>query len=100
MDAAIIYQNRRDIPYYDASTREMRGGPDKIIAYVNGALCAVDREQGLLEPVPLPEPPPEALAEPLPEALVVKPPPEAIDRKSPEEEWDRLIKEVRDLSPQ
>jgi hypothetical protein len=111
MDAAIIYQNERDVRY----------GPDKIVAYVNGALYAVDREQGakiaipvsrwklaeiglacfvaalsgkgaaprLLESVPLPEPPPEALAEP---------PPEVIDGKSPEEEWERLIREMRDLS--
>jgi hypothetical protein len=127
MDAAIIYQNGRDIRYYDAFTREVRGGPDKIIAYINGALCAVDRERGakiaipvsrwklmeiglacflaalkgkgaaprLLEPVPLPEP----LAEPPPEALA-EPPSEAIDRKSPEEEWERLMKEMRDLSRQ
>jgi len=123
MDAAIIYQNGRDVRYYDAFKREMRGGPDKIIAYVNGALYAVDREQGtkiaipvsrwklieigfacflaalkgkgaaprLLEPAPLPELPPEALAEP---------PPEAIDLKGPEEEWERLMKEMRDLSRQ
>jgi hypothetical protein len=105
LDAAIIYQNGRDIPYYDAYTREVRGGPDKIIAYINGALCAVDRERGakiaipvsrwkllkiglacflaalkgkgaaprLLEPVPLPGLPPEALAEPSPEALANHP---------------------------
>ena len=131
LDAAIIYQNGRDIPYYDAYTREVRGGPDKIIAYINGALCAVDRERGakiaipvsrwklmeiglacflaalkgkgaarrLHEPVPLPEPLPEALAEPPPEALA-EPPSQAIDRKRPEEEWERLMKEMRDLSRQ
>jgi hypothetical protein len=53
----------------------------------------------LLEPVPLPEPPPEALAEPPPEPLA-EPRSEAIDRKSPEEEWERLMKEMRDLSRQ
>jgi hypothetical protein len=123
MDAVIIYQNGQDLRHRDASLRDMRGGPAKIIAYVNGALYAVDREQdariaipvsrwklaeiGLacflaalkgkgaaprpLEPVPLTEPPPEALPEP---------PPKAIDRESPEEEWERLMKEMRDLSGQ
>jgi hypothetical protein len=139
MDAAIIYQNGRDVRYYDAFTREMRGGPDKIIAYINGAVCAVDRERGakiaipvsrwklmgiglacflaalkgkgaaprLLEPVSLPEPPPEAFAQPLPDALteplseaLAEPLPEAVDRKSPEQEWERLMKEMRDLSRQ
>jgi hypothetical protein len=126
-DAIFIYRNRSDPRFYDASTQRMQGGPDKVIVYINGVLCAMDREAKiaipvsrwkvreiglacflaalkgkgavprLLEPVSLPEPPPEALAQPLPEALA-EPIPEAMDRKSPEEEWERLIREMRDLS--
>ena len=44
MEARFIYRNRSDARFYDASTREMRGGPDKVIVYINGVLCAMDRE--------------------------------------------------------
>jgi hypothetical protein len=94
VEARFIYRNRSDLGFYDASTREMRGGPDKVIVYVNGVLCAMDREakvvipvsrwklmeigvacflaalkakgaaSGSLESVPVPEPPPA-----LPEAV-------------------------------
>jgi hypothetical protein len=51
MEARFIYRNRSDVAFYDASTREMRGGPDKVIVYVNGVLCAMDREAKILIPV-------------------------------------------------
>jgi hypothetical protein len=116
-DPVFIYRNRPDDRFYDASTREMRGGPDKMIVYVDGVLCAMDREAKitipvsrwkmaeiglacflaalkgkgaaprLLETVPLPEPPPEAAPEPPPEAT-----------KSPEAKWERLMQEMRNLS--
>ena len=113
MDAAIIYRD-------DASTGEARGDPGKVIAYVNGFLCAMDREAKIVipvsrwklaqiglaclltalrgkgaaarsvEPVPTTKPPP-------PEALP-GPPVEAPE--SPEDRWNRLMQEMRDLSRQ
>jgi hypothetical protein len=38
MEARFIYRNRSDVAFYDASTREMRGGPDKVIVYVDEQL--------------------------------------------------------------
>jgi hypothetical protein len=126
-DVTFIYQNRSDGRFYDASTGQMRGGPDKVIVYINGVLCTMDREAKItipvsrwklaeiglacfmaalrrkgtvarsVEPVPLPELPPQALPEPLPEALP-EPLPEATDRASAETEWERLMREMRDLS--
>jgi len=129
-DAIFIYRNRSGARFFDASTREMRGGPDKVIVYINGVLCAMDREAKItipvsrwklaeiglacfmaalkgkdpakgkeaarrkdaaprpLEPVPVPEPFPDSLPEP----------PDATDRESPESQWERLMKEMRDLS--
>lgn len=117
--ATFIYKNRPDAGFYDASTREMRGGPDKVIVYINGVLCAMDREAKItipvsrwklaeigvacfwaalkgkgaatrpVEPELLPEPPAEAPPEPHPEAT---------DRESSEDQWERLLKELRDLS--
>ena len=51
MEARFIYRNRSNARFYDASTREMRGGPDKVIVYVNGVLCAMDRETRITIPV-------------------------------------------------
>ena len=51
MEARFIYRNRSDVAFYDASTQEMRGGPDKVIVYVNGVLCAMDREARIVIPV-------------------------------------------------
>jgi hypothetical protein len=51
MEARFIYRNRLDARFYDASTGEMRGGPDKVIVYVNGVLCAMDREAKIVIPV-------------------------------------------------
>ena len=115
MDAAFIYRNRPKDRFYDASTGEMRGGPDKVIAYVNGFLCAMDRDAKIAFPVsrwklagiglgcvltairgkgaaarpvaPVPAKPPR---EELP-----APPPEATE--SPEERWEHLMQELRDL---
>src|ERR1700749_1920760 len=50
-DAIFIYRNRGDERFFDASTRRMRGGPDKVIVYVNGVLCAMDREARIIIPV-------------------------------------------------
>ena len=116
-DAVFIYRNRSNERFYDASTGEMRGGPDKVIAYVNGFLCALDRETKIVIPVsrwklaeiglgcvwaalkgkgaaarsvelvPIATPPPEALPAPPSEAA-----------ESPEERWERLMQEMRDLS--
>jgi hypothetical protein len=118
-DAIFIYRNRSDARFYDASTHRMHGGPDKVIVYINGVLCAMDREARIaipvsrwklaeiglacflaalrskgvaprrLQPEPLPESPPEALLEP---------PSEAEDRENAEDPWERLMKEMRDLS--
>jgi type IV secretory pathway TrbD component len=118
-DAVFIYRNRSDERFYDANTQRMLGGPDKAIVYINGVLCAMDREARIIIPVSrwklaeigwacfmaaltgkalaarrrgaevLPEPTPEALLEP---------PPEADERESAEEQWERMMKEIRDLS--
>ena len=116
-DPIFIYRNRSDGQFYDVSSRAMRGGPNKVIVYLNGVLCAMDRETKIaipvsrwklaaigfacflaalkgkgaplpLELVPLPEEPPsEAASEPLPEGI-----------KSPEAQFERLIQEMRDLA--
>src|SRR5277367_5969614 len=51
MEPRFIYQNRSDTRFLDASTGEMRGGPDKVIVYFNGVLCAMDREAKIIIPV-------------------------------------------------
>jgi hypothetical protein len=107
MDAAIVYRD-------DASTGETRGGPDRVLAYVNGFLCAMDREAKIVIPLsrwklaeiglacfwaalrgkgaatPSAEPAP-IVREALPGL-----PPEATE--SPEDRWERLMQEMRDLS--
>lgn len=125
-DATFIYLNRSDDRFYDASTGQMRGGPDKVIVYINGVLCTMDRDAKIMipvsrwklaeiglacfmaalrrkgtvtrpvkpvaisvEPVPIPELPSQALPEPLPEAT---------ERANAETEWERLMREMRDLS--
>ena len=124
MEARFIYRNRSDGRFYDASRRGIRGGADKVIVYVNGVLCAMDREAKItipvsrwklarigvacfwaafrgegatprsLEAVPVPEPAPEA---PPPGALP-EPLPEAIHEEGDEARWERLMQEMRDLS--
>jgi hypothetical protein len=132
MEARFIYRNRSDVGFYDASTREMRGGPDKVIVYVNGVLCAMDRKAKIVIPVsrwklmeigvacfltalkakgaapssfesvPVPEPPP-ALPEAVDEHLLrslddERASPGATHQESSEAQWERLIREMRDLS--
>ena len=118
-DAIFIYRNRSDGRFYDSSTQRMHGGPDKVIVYINGVLCAMDHEARIIIPVSRwklaeigfacflaavrgkgiarhrsePERPPESA----PEALL-EPPPEANDEESPEDPWEGLMKEMRDLS--
>ena len=38
MEARFIYRNRSDVGFYDGSMQEMRGGPDKVIVFINGVL--------------------------------------------------------------
>jgi hypothetical protein len=120
-DAVFIYRNRSEARFYDASTGEMRGGPDQVIVYLDGVLCAMDRETKIaipvsrwklaeiglacfltalkgkgaatrsVESVPLPKLIPEVLSEP---------PPETTERESSEARWERLMQEMRDLSRQ
>ena len=132
MEARFIYRNRLDARFYDASKGEMRGGPDKVIVYVNGVLCAMDREAKIvipvsrwklaeiglacflaalkgkgaprsLEHVAVHEPPP-ALPEPADEHLLrsldddERASPQASHQESSEARWERLIREMRDLS--
>jgi hypothetical protein len=122
MEARFIYQNWSDARFYDASTGEMRGGPDKVIVYINGVLCAMDREAKIaipvsrwklmeigaacflaalkvkgaasssLESVPVPEP------RPAPPDDDERASPEATHQGSSEAEWEHLIREIRDLS--
>ena len=51
MEARFIYRNRLDAPFYDASKGEMRGGPDQVIVYIDGLLCAMDRDAKIIIPV-------------------------------------------------
>ena len=118
-DAILIYRNRSDERFYDASTQRMQGGPDKVIVYVNGVLCAMDREARIIIPVSrwkLAEiglacfmaaltgkgvAPRRLKAEVIPQAspeALLEPPSEAKDEEAPEDQWERLIKEIRDLS--
>src|SRR5215475_10908965 len=50
-DAIFIYRNRSDGRFYDASTQQMHGGPDKVIVYINGVFCAMDRDARVAIPV-------------------------------------------------
>jgi hypothetical protein len=118
-DAIFIYRNRSDPRFYDASTQRMHGGPDKVIVYINGVLCAMDREAKITIPVSrwkLAEiglacfraaikgnavAPRRLATERLPESpsqALIESPPEARDEESPEDQWERLMKEIRDLS--
>ena len=124
MGARFIYRNRSDPRFYDASRGEMRGGSDKVIVYVNGVLCAMDREARITVPVSrwklakigaacfwaalragaaAPRSPKAAsVSEPNREALhpvtPSEPLPEAEQQESDEVRWERLMQEMRDLS--
>jgi hypothetical protein len=126
MEPRFIYKDRSVDRFYDAETGEMRGGPDKVIVYLNGVLCAMDHESKIAirvsrwklleiglaccvaalkgnraaaesEPLPIsaPEPPAdEGLGACADDSL--DPPPDATARQ--EDQWDRLMRELRDLS--
>jgi hypothetical protein len=135
MKARFIYRNRSDARCHDASEGEMRGGPDKVIVYIDGLLCAMDRDAKIIIPVsrwklveigwacflaalkgkgaaprsleaaPVPESPPAlpALPESADEHLLrslddERASPEASHQESSEARWERLIREMRDLS--
>jgi hypothetical protein len=118
VEARFIYQNRSDSRFYDASTGEMHGGPDKVIVYLNGVLCAMDREAKIAIPVSRWElaeigmgclwaalrrkrtaSRPRKLSGPEPEPEpIFRLPPDATDVESPEAEWEHLLREMRDLS--
>ena len=51
MEARFIYRNRSHVRSHDASKGGRRGSPDKVIVYVNGLLCAMDRESKIIIPV-------------------------------------------------
>lgn len=125
MGARFIYRNKSDPRFYDASRGEMRGGPDKVIVYVNGVLCAMDREARITVPVSrwklakigvacfwaalrsegaasrspeaasVPEPSRETFHPAVP---LFEPLPEAEQQESDEVRWERLMQEMRDLS--
>jgi hypothetical protein len=118
-DAIFIYRNRSNGRFYDASTQRMQGGPDKVIVYINGVLCAMDREAKITIPVSrwrlaeiglacfraalrgkgvLPRRlEAEIIPEAEPEALIELPS-EAEVEETPEAQWERMMKEIRDLS--
>ena len=118
-DAIFIYRNRSEERFYDANTQRMQGGPDKVIVYINGVLCAMDHDARIIIPVsrwklaeigwacfraalkgkgvePRPlevVPPPELQSQ----ALLELPAEEEIE-ETPEDQWEKLMKEIRDLS--
>jgi len=50
-DALFIYRNSSEARFCDPATRQRRGGTDQVIVYVNGVLCAMDREAKITIPV-------------------------------------------------
>jgi len=118
-DAIFIYRNRSDERFYDASTQRMQGGPDKVIVYVNGVLCAMDREARIAIPVSrwklaeiglacfmaalkgkavAPRRLQAEVVSDSPPQTLLEPPTEVKDEQGPEDQWERLMKEIRDLS--
>lgn len=97
----------------------MQGGPDKVIVYINGVLCAMDREAKITIPVSrwklaeiglacfmaaikgkavaARQLEAEVIPEAGPEAFI-EPPLEAEVEESPEDQWERMMKDIRDLS--
>jgi hypothetical protein len=118
-DAFFIYRNRSDERFYDANTQRMQGGPDKVIVYINGVLCAMDHDAKIIIPVSRwklaeiglacfraalkgkavaprrleAEAPSESQSEAL-----LQLPAEVEDEETPEDQWERLMKDMRDLS--
>jgi hypothetical protein len=50
-DALFIYRNSSEHRFCDPATQQMRGATEKVIVYVNGVLCAMDREAKITIPV-------------------------------------------------
>jgi len=122
MEARFIY--RSDARSYGAFSGEAGGGADKVIVYVNGVLCAMDREARITIPVSrwkLAEIGlacfwaalrgeskvavlPSSETAPLPAPAIEEAPPPATDslpapmQESNEGQWERLMREMRDLS--
>jgi hypothetical protein len=121
-DALFIYRNPSGARFYDAATQQMRGGPDKVIVYVNGVLCAMDREAKITIPVSrwklaeiglgcflaalkrkraVPRSLEAATSRPL--IPVDEPPPAELPpelhQETSEARWEHLMREMRDLSP-
>lgn len=115
MEARFIYKNQ--------STARVRGTPDKVIVYVNGVLCAMDREARIAIPVSrwklaeiglacfwaavrgegratqsLEPVSPEVGPDALPAEGFLEPVSEISQQESPESGWERLMQEMRDLS--
>jgi hypothetical protein len=125
MQPRFIYRNRSDDRIFDAASGEMRGGPDKVIVYLDGVLCAMDHEAKIAirvsrwklmeiglaccfaalkgnraavqsdEPLPLsaPEPPADLSA-----GAVESSDPRAHTKPRHEDHWERLMRDLRDLS--
>jgi hypothetical protein len=125
-DALFIYRNPSGARFYDAATQQMRGGPDKVIVYVNGVLCAMDREAKITIPVSrwklaeiglgcflaalkgkraVPRSLEAATSQPSALIPVDEPPPAPelppeLHQETSEARWELLMREMRDLSPQ
>jgi len=114
MEPIFLYRNRPDDRFYDVAAQGLRGGPDKVIVYFDGVLCAMDRETRITIPMSrwklaeiglacfwaalrgkAPAADPVEHIEPL---VLPEITPEAIDRESQESQWERLMKDMRDLS--
>ncbi len=114
MEPIFLYRNRPDDRFYDVAAQGMRGGPDKAIVYLDGVLCAMDRETRITIPMsrwklveiglacfwaalrgtaPAADPIEHLQPRVLPEIT-----PEVMDRESQESQWERLMKDMRDLS--
>jgi hypothetical protein len=50
-DAHFIYRSSSRPRFCDPATQQLRGGTDKVIVYVNGVLCAMDRQAKITIPV-------------------------------------------------
>jgi hypothetical protein len=114
LDPIYLYRNRPDDRFYDVAAREMRGGPDKVIVYVDGVLCAMDRETRITIPISRWKLAEIGLAcfwvalrgkaatadsvEPVQPLVLPEIAPEIMDRENHESQWERLMNEMGDLS--
>jgi len=127
-DALFIYRNSSGPRFCDPAAQQIRGGTE-VIVYVNGVLCAMDREAKITIPVsrwklaeiglgcllaalkgkrtaprsvearPLSESPPKTFPA-SPPVTIPAPRRQVAEQASSETQWDRLIQEMRDLSRQ